>query len=385
MELKQLRYFYDVLRLHSFTMAARANHVSQSAVSQKIKALEQEMGVKLLNRQGREFSATAAGTRMFEYAQSILAASQEAIEDVKRAAAGQALPRFTIGILASRKIWEPVAAASMFAQAHPETDVAMRFGTRIQLQRSLLNGSIDVVFADSGSTFADYFATSTVATRYPTIEIARSVIAGLPSTTLVPAIDEVGVGPLSEVACIMPVLTDDEAQQIASDWDPGIEPEPAPLSPFMRILGRDTRDTEKLQTRLLPDGTYTVVRNTGVATPDAEEDGDDDRPELKPTAHAIRTVEQTYLRTMLGFTSPITEAPSHIEAHRMVAAGRGFMVSESPRPVRGHGALIRYVPLVDANGPIRHEYMLIAVRGHGGTHVEEYEKMLRQIFIDSQS
>ena len=46
--LKQIRYFQSVVKLGSFTEAAEEHYISQSAISQQIKALEDELGVKLL-------------------------------------------------------------------------------------------------------------------------------------------------------------------------------------------------------------------------------------------------------------------------------------------------------------------------------------------------
>lgn len=46
--LKQLKYFQAVVRCNSFTEAAEECHISQSAISQEIQALENELGVKLL-------------------------------------------------------------------------------------------------------------------------------------------------------------------------------------------------------------------------------------------------------------------------------------------------------------------------------------------------
>ena len=48
--LKQIRYFQSVVRLGSFTAAAEEHFISQSAISQQIKALEEELGVTLLER-----------------------------------------------------------------------------------------------------------------------------------------------------------------------------------------------------------------------------------------------------------------------------------------------------------------------------------------------
>ena len=61
MLLKQMKYFISVVECNSFTEAAEQCYISQSAISQQIKALEQELGVDLIKRNNRQFTLTPAG------------------------------------------------------------------------------------------------------------------------------------------------------------------------------------------------------------------------------------------------------------------------------------------------------------------------------------
>lgn len=60
MELRQIRYFQAVVQTGSFYKAAEQCYVSQSAVSQQIRLLEEELGLSLLERHNRTFSLTPA-------------------------------------------------------------------------------------------------------------------------------------------------------------------------------------------------------------------------------------------------------------------------------------------------------------------------------------
>ena len=60
MLLKQLEYFVCVVDNNSFTLAANEQYVSQSAISQQIKALEASLGVELMVREKRSFQLTPA-------------------------------------------------------------------------------------------------------------------------------------------------------------------------------------------------------------------------------------------------------------------------------------------------------------------------------------
>ncbi len=63
---KQIKYFQAVVRCGSFTEAAQECYISQSAISQQIQALEQELGIKLLDRKNRKFSVTPAGEYFYK-------------------------------------------------------------------------------------------------------------------------------------------------------------------------------------------------------------------------------------------------------------------------------------------------------------------------------
>ena len=64
--LKQIHYFQAVVRCGSFTEAADECYISQSAISQQIQVLEQQLGVTLLERKNRRFTLTAAGKHFYE-------------------------------------------------------------------------------------------------------------------------------------------------------------------------------------------------------------------------------------------------------------------------------------------------------------------------------
>jgi len=66
--LRQLRVFAAVARYRSFTRAARELHLTQPAVSQQIKLLEQEAGLPLFEHIGRTIHVTAAGEELLRYA-----------------------------------------------------------------------------------------------------------------------------------------------------------------------------------------------------------------------------------------------------------------------------------------------------------------------------
>lgn len=79
---RKLLAFTTLARVGSFTLAARELHLTQSAVSHAIKALEDELGVRLFDRLGRRVTMTDAGKHLLEHAQRILAEMKVARADL---------------------------------------------------------------------------------------------------------------------------------------------------------------------------------------------------------------------------------------------------------------------------------------------------------------
>ena len=78
MDLRQLEIFAKVAELGSFSKAAEALHLTQPTVSEHIRALEDELGVRLLDRLRRGAAVAPAGQLLLNYAGRILALQREA-------------------------------------------------------------------------------------------------------------------------------------------------------------------------------------------------------------------------------------------------------------------------------------------------------------------
>lgn len=72
MQIETLKVFCDVIETQSFSKAASLNYISQSAVSQQIRALEEKYGRRLIERGKRSLVPTQAGQALFEGARDIL-------------------------------------------------------------------------------------------------------------------------------------------------------------------------------------------------------------------------------------------------------------------------------------------------------------------------
>jgi DNA-binding transcriptional LysR family regulator len=82
MDTRQLAAFCEVVERRSFSEAAARLGVTQPAVSQQVRALEQRVGMQLLDRSGRRVEPTEAGLRLYRGAQRLLALEEQLFEDL---------------------------------------------------------------------------------------------------------------------------------------------------------------------------------------------------------------------------------------------------------------------------------------------------------------
>src|SRR5262245_39238835 len=82
MNLETLSLYCDVIRSSSFSLGAAAHRISQSAASQAVRQLEDELGAQLIDRTKRPFMVTPEGRKFFEACQAMLEAFEKAKADI---------------------------------------------------------------------------------------------------------------------------------------------------------------------------------------------------------------------------------------------------------------------------------------------------------------
>ena len=105
---RQMRYYISVVETGSFFEAGEACHISQSAVSQQIKTLEEELQVQLLERHGRKFTVTPAGQYFYEQAKRQVSSLDSLIREVRRIGTGE-YRRLRVGVLNGFSMQEAIA------------------------------------------------------------------------------------------------------------------------------------------------------------------------------------------------------------------------------------------------------------------------------------
>ncbi len=142
MDFRQLRYFVAVARHGSMTAAGRAIHISQPALGEKIRQLEDEIGSPLFDRHSRGVRLSAAGARLLVHADRILAALDEARADLA-ALSEQRHVRLSLGLnpTASR-----LFAADLLDAFGPSSQLLLREGLSNEVQDDVAAGRLDAGF-----------------------------------------------------------------------------------------------------------------------------------------------------------------------------------------------------------------------------------------------
>jgi len=141
MDLRHLSSFVAVAEEGSFTRAARRLYVSQPALSQRIRKLEDELGARLFERRGRDVELTEAGRALLEGAYGM----ERAIE-AAREAAGVGTGRLRVGFVeyANHAVLPEVLGA--FRRLRPDAELEYREGSTAEQVGALREGEIDVGF-----------------------------------------------------------------------------------------------------------------------------------------------------------------------------------------------------------------------------------------------
>jgi DNA-binding transcriptional LysR family regulator len=125
MELRHLRYFVAVAEELNFTRAAERLYIAQPPLSTQIRALEEELGVQLFERDKKRVYLTQAGRYFLDRARGILASVQAAKDEAHSAATGD-VGKLTIGFTASSILTQALPLAiRRYQSIHPSVELKM--------------------------------------------------------------------------------------------------------------------------------------------------------------------------------------------------------------------------------------------------------------------
>lgn len=161
-ELRHLRYFCALVEEKNFERAAARLGIAQPGLSQQIFALEDIVGIPLLDRRKRSVQLTTAGHLLFEDAQKILAQADATVMALQRAGRGET-GRISIGYVAS------AAYSGMFTQslasfraAYPDVELQLVEMEMRQQLAKIAEGELDFGYIRPPAPVPEGLATSII-------------------------------------------------------------------------------------------------------------------------------------------------------------------------------------------------------------------------------
>jgi LysR family transcriptional regulator, transcriptional activator of the cysJI operon len=143
MQIETLKVFCDLVDSGSFSQAAVRNHITQSAVSQQVRSLEQRFDARLLTRQGKRVTVTDSGRTLYEAGREILARFQQLTSDLK--SFGQEIGgSVRVASIYSVGLYEMSPAIKRFLKAYPTVNLHVEYSSIARVYEDCIKGIVDL-------------------------------------------------------------------------------------------------------------------------------------------------------------------------------------------------------------------------------------------------
>lgn len=138
-----MKTFCDLVDTGSFSRAAESNYISQSAVSQQLKKLEQEMSIQLIARGGGLITPTQAGRAFYDGVREIISRYEQLLGEVKSASdAVRGVLR--VGTIYSVGFYLLDHFVRDFLHEHPEVNLHVSYTGWNHIYAAIIGGEMDI-------------------------------------------------------------------------------------------------------------------------------------------------------------------------------------------------------------------------------------------------
>jgi DNA-binding transcriptional LysR family regulator len=229
MNLRFLEAFYWIAKLGSFSAAAAKMHATPAAISERIRTLEEDFGVRIFERDSRKVSLTPQGQRLLPYAEQMLALRDAMKDSVQDASAQTGI--ISIGVIESVvHTWLPELLREL-NQVYPGITIELYSESTPQLKQALAGDHLDlailadevegemfesvplatdpmvwVAHPDIAAGVTDANAFEALLTRQPVMTFMRDTPAYRDVRRALAPVIGVRVNPFSSIAAIVSVL-----------------------------------------------------------------------------------------------------------------------------------------------------------------------------------
>lgn len=147
MNSRQLQYAVMLAQKRNFSQVAQELSITQPALSKQIIALENELGVKLFDRNTTPLTLTPAGEFFVERAQELLFEEDVLVKTMDRYKTGE-FGRLSIGVAPFRSLYLMPPVVQELKERYPSLQLILGEYVRPQLQKGLLDGSYDFIITN---------------------------------------------------------------------------------------------------------------------------------------------------------------------------------------------------------------------------------------------
>jgi DNA-binding transcriptional LysR family regulator len=170
MELRHLRYFTAVVEFKGYREASRRLHIAQPSISQAVSDLEDELGLKLFSRTGRNARLRSEGEIFYADAVRILQQAETAILTAKRAAQGE-VGRLSIGFIGSATLSFLPDLIRRYKLEYPDVKLVLHDLYPVELDQACDRGEIDIAITRTLSLERSKNRQSRVLLRDPLVAV----------------------------------------------------------------------------------------------------------------------------------------------------------------------------------------------------------------------
>ena len=193
MDIKGLKYFIAVAEELSIGRAATRLNIAQPPLSRQIAAIEDELGVKLLDRSRSQIRLTQAGCILRDKGRQVIEQLEAAVRETKRVGSGVA-GRMSIGFIGSASYSVLPALIGSYREKYPEIKLDLQEMNYSSLQRALIQREVDIAVARPGFADEEF--------RSEQLCVERFVVA-LPETSDLSAQDAIKPADLADQSLIL--------------------------------------------------------------------------------------------------------------------------------------------------------------------------------------
>lgn len=161
MNIESLKYFLNIAKYNSFSLAAEELCISQSSLSKHIKKLEVELNCILFDRSTRSIKLTPAGIDLKKYASNIIDNYNELLIDLNKYSCS--IPKLSIGYIPVINQYNIANYIGKFKNKHTNLELELIEGEHSEILDLLLNNKIDFAILRSDSLNLDNLCISELA------------------------------------------------------------------------------------------------------------------------------------------------------------------------------------------------------------------------------